>query len=143
VNNNSTEIKLKQVTKNDFRFLYELLLERDPVANISHKKMPTYDEHVKFVMKKPYTKWYVIKCGNKRVGSTYLSLQDEIGLFIKKEFQRKGIGKKAVQLLMKKNPRSRYLANVASENTKSQKFFKKLGFTDFQYTYEIVNSKIK
>ena len=48
------QIKLKNITKNDFMFLYELLSERDPVANISHKQMPTYDEHIRFVTSKPY-----------------------------------------------------------------------------------------
>ena len=42
-------IKLKQITENDMLFLYELLKNKDPNSNISHKKMPTYDEHVKFV----------------------------------------------------------------------------------------------
>ena len=57
-------------------------------------------------------------------------------------FQRKGIGKKAIKLLMKKNPRSRYLANVAPNNKKHQEFFKKLGFNGLQYTYEIINPEI-
>ena len=114
------DVMLEEVTKSDCKFLYEILKTRNSLASISHKELPTYDEHVKFVMKKPYAKWYVIKFGNKRVGSTYLSLQDEIGLFIKKEFQRKGIGKKAEKLLMKKNHRIRYLANVAPNNIKNQ-----------------------
>ena len=136
------DVILEEVTKSDCEFLYDLLKTRGSLASISHKELPTYNEHVKFVMKKPYAKWYVIKFGNKRVGSTYLSLQDEIGIFIKKEFQRNGIGKKAVRLLMKKNPRTRYLANVAPNNKKHQEFFKKLGFTGLQYTYEIINPEI-
>ncbi|SVB98178.1 uncharacterized protein METZ01_LOCUS251032, partial [marine metagenome] len=39
-----------QIIKNtDYEFLYDLLLQRNPDANISHKKMPTYEEHVNFV----------------------------------------------------------------------------------------------
>ena len=133
---------LEEVSKSDCKFLYDLLKSRDPSTSISHKKLPTYDKHVKFVLKKPYTKWYIIKYKEQKVGSIYLSLQDEIGIFIKKEFQRKGIGKKAVKLLMKKNPRTRYLANVALNNIKHQEFFKKLGFAGLQYTYEIINPEI-
>jgi len=136
-------VTLKKVTKLDYEFLYKLLKTRDPRANISHKKLPTRDEHIRFVMRNPYKKWYIIKSNEQKVGSIYLSFQDEIGITVKKEFQKRGIDKKAVKLLMKKNPRSRYFANVAPHNIKHQKFFKKLGFTDFQYTYEIVNSKIK
>ena len=136
-------VTLEKVTKLDCEFLYDLLKSRDPRTNISHKKMPTYDEHIRFVMKKPYKKWYIIKYNKQKIGSIYLSLQYEIGISIKKEFQRKGIGSKAMKLLIEKNPRSRYFANVAHHDLKHQKFFKKLGFTDFQYTYVIINPKTK
>ena len=78
------DIKLKPVDKSDFRFLYQHLKERNPSANISHKKMPTYAEHVKFVMSRPYSKWYIIIHKNKKVGIIYLTKQNEIGIFIKK-----------------------------------------------------------
>jgi RimJ/RimL family protein N-acetyltransferase len=133
-----SDLKLKSVTKADCPFLYDLLAKRDNHVNISHRKMPTYDEHVKFVMSKPYSKWYIIKFKNRRVGSIYLSKQNEIGIFIKNGMQGKGIGKKAMQLLMKKNPRTRYLANVNPKNIKSIDFFKKNGFRLIQYTYELI-----
>ena len=61
----NSSIKLNQVTKNDTLFLYDLLKNKDPNANISHKKMPSYDEHVEFVMSKPYTNWYIIEYDKK------------------------------------------------------------------------------
>ena len=137
------EIILKEVTESDCEFLYDLLKNREHLASISHKKMPSYEEHVKFILSKPYSKWCVIEYKNQKVGSIYLSKQDEIGIFIKKDFQGKGIGKRAIQIVMKKNPRSRYLANIAPENIKSQEFFKKLGFRGLQYTYEIINPQIE
>lgn len=130
------KIKLKPVSESDYRFLYTLLKERDPHTNISHKKMPTYTEHVKFVTSKPYSKWYIILYENKRVGSIYLSKQNEIGLFLKKKEQGKGIGMRSFLLLTQKNPRSRYLANINPKNKKSMKFFQKNGFTLIQYTFE-------
>ena len=76
---------------NDVDFLFELLKERDPRANISHKKLPTYASHIKFVDSKPYKKWYIITAydsGKKlKVGSIYLSKNDEIGIFVSKRFQ--------------------------------------------------------
>ena len=135
-------IKLKTVTKSDHLFLYELLRERDPRANISHRKMPTYREHVKFVMSKPYSKWYVIELGKQKVGSIYLTSSDEIGIFLKKDVQKRGIGKKALQLLIKLNPRSRFLANVGPRNFVSIRFFKKNGFRLIQYTYELMPKKV-
>jgi RimJ/RimL family protein N-acetyltransferase len=134
-------VKLRQVSDSDFRFLYQLLSERDPIANISHKKIPTYSEHVQFVKSKPYTKWYIIYFKGKKSGSIYLSKQDEIGIFIKKEIQDKGIGTAAMISLIEKNPRSRFLANVSPKNKKSAKFFKKNGFSLIQYTYVLERKK--
>ena len=133
-------VTLKEVTKSDCPFLYELLNERDPRVNISHKKMPSYKKHIEFVMSKPYSKWYMIYYKNQRSGSIYLTNQNEIGIFVKKEMQDRKIGKKALQLLMKHNPRTRYLANVSPKNMKSIRFFKKNGFKLIQHTYELTKS---
>lgn len=137
---NRVRITLKTVTKSDYQFLYQLLIERDPMVNISHKKIPTYEKHVKFVSSNPYSKWYVILFKNQRIGSIYLSKQNEIGIFIKKNMQGTGIGKITLKLLMKYNPRSRYLANVSPKNKRSMKFFEKNGFKLIQHTYELTDS---
>ena len=139
---NNTNIELKKVKKSDAMFLYDLLRERNPRANISHKKMPSYEEHVKFILSNPYKIWYIIYLGNAKSGSIYLSKQNEIGIFILAKHQGKNIGKQALQLLMKKNPESRYLANVNPKNRKSVNFFKKNKFTLIQHTYEFIPSEI-
>lgn len=131
-----SNISLKSVSKDDFKFLFELLKERDPKANISHKKMPSYATHVKFIKSKPYTKWYVILNFKQKVGSIYLSKNNEIGIFLLKTSHRQNFGKIALEMLMKKNPRKRFLANVSPENKISMDFFKKNGFNLIQYTFE-------
>ena len=138
---NEPVVKLKIISKSDYRFLYYLLMERDTRANISHKKMPTYNQHVSFVSAKPYSKWYVIFYGVNKAGSIYLTSQNEIGIFIKKSFQNKQIGNIALRKLIQKNPKKRYLANVNPKNKKSIRFFKNSGFKLIQYTFEL--SKIK
>jgi len=132
-------IKLKPVTKSNFYFLYELLKSRESRANISHKKMPTYEQHVQFVLSKPYSKWYIIIHNGTKSGSIYLTKQNEIGIFIIKEIQGKNFGNRALELLIKKNPRSRYLANVTPKNKKLIRFFQNNGFKLIQYTYELKN----
>jgi len=134
---NESLIKLKTVSKSDYRFLYSLLIERDTRVNISHKKMPTYNQHVSFVSAKPYSKWYVILYGASKAGSIYLTSQNEIGIFIKKSFQNKQIGNIALHKLTQKNPKKRYLANVNPQNKKSMRFFKNNGFKLIQYTFEL------
>ena len=134
---NEPVVKLKIVSKSDYRFLYNLLMERDTRANISHKKMPTYNQHVSFVSAKSYSKWYVILYGVNKAGSIYLTSQNEIGIFIKKSFQNKQIGNIALNKLIQKNPKKRYLANVNPQNKKSMRFFKNNEFKLIQYTLEL------
>ena len=134
---NEPVVKLKIVSKSDYRFLYDLLMERDTRVNISHKKMPTYNQHVSFVSAKPYSKWYVILYGVNKAGSIYLTSQNEIGIFIKKSFQSKQLGNIALRKMIQKNPKKRYLANVNPQNKKSIRFFKNNGFKLIQYTLEL------
>ena len=133
----NTEIKFKDVDKTDIKFLYCHLKERDPLTRISHKKMPSFEQHSKFVLSKPYTKWYIILEKNKKIGSIYLTEMNEIGLFLKKGVQGRGIGQQSLELMMKLNPRNRYLANVNPKNIESTNFFKKNKFKLIQHTYEL------
>jgi RimJ/RimL family protein N-acetyltransferase len=131
------KIKLKIVSKSDYIFLYNLLKERDSKVNISHKKMPTYNEHLKFIKSRPYKKWYVVKYGELKIGSVYLTSQNEIGIFVKKSFQNKKYGGIILCQLIQENPRKRYLANVNPKNIRSEKFFKSHGFKFIQKTFEL------
>lgn len=137
------EVQLKKVTKIDSKFLYDLLAQRDPKAFISHshEKMPTYEEHIKFMKSKPYSKWFIIKSENKKVGSISLTKQNEIGIWLMKDVVGKGIGTKALQIFLKTTPKPHYLANVNPTNLESIKFFKKNGFKLLQHTYELIPSK--
>jgi len=134
---NEPLVKLKTVSKSDYRFLYNLLMERDARANISHKKIPTYNKHVAFVSAKPYSKWYVILYDTNKAGSIYLSSQNEIGIFIKKSFQGKQLENIALRKMIQKNPKKRYLVNVSPQNKKSIRFFKNNGFKLIQHTFEL------
>ena len=133
----NSEIKLTLVSKNDAQFLYGLLKEREYNVNISHKKMPTYVQHIKFIESRPYSKWYIIRLGNQKIGSAYLSKQNEIGIFITKNMHTKKLGTTALNILIKKNRRKRYLANINPKNKKSISFFKKNGFELIQHTFEL------
>ena len=139
--------RVKVDSDSDAKFLFDLLEERDVSANISHKKMPSYNSHVQFIKSEPYKKWCIIYVRHRKdkshtydkekVGSIYLSKNDEIGIFISKKFQGKNIGKYALNDLMAKDTRiKKYLANVNPKNKKSIAFFKKNGFELLQYTFE-------
>jgi RimJ/RimL family protein N-acetyltransferase len=134
------QIKLKKVLKSDCPFLYDLLKERDSNVNISHKKMPTYNQHIKFVTSQPYSKWYIIQQDIHSIGSIYLSKQNEIGIFLIKNMRGKKIGQMALEMIMKKHPKKNFFANVNPKNKKSINFFIQNDFKLIQYTYELLNT---
>ena len=141
--NSEENIPLKEVNNSDHEFLFELLKNRESDVNISHKMMPNFDEHVKFVVSEPYSAWYIIIVNDKKLGSIYLSKQNEIGIFLINEMKGKGLGKIVLELLMNRHPRPRYLANVSPNNKQSLKFFEKNNFKLIQYTYEFINKNSK
>lgn len=135
-----SKIALKPVTKGDHEFLYDLMLERTKNVNIEHDTTPTFSEHVKFIKTKPYYRWLIITRDSEKVGMIYLTKKNEIGIFIKKTYSSKGIGQKALKLLMVKYPKSYYLANVNPKNKNSISFFKKNGFKPLKLVFRYRNS---
>ena len=128
------DLKFRLINKSDLKFLFNHLKERNPRENISHKKMPTYDEHVKFVLSKPYSKWYIIFEKNKKIGSVYLTKADELGLHLKKEYFTERILKDVLENLMKNEQNKRFVFNVSPRNKKLMKFLQKNGYVISQQT---------
>ena len=123
-------------TEGAAELLYRLLQERPPEANISHRKMPTWAEHLAFFNSKPYLAWYIIHADDEPVGACYLTHMREVGLFVLEKHRSKGLGGKALDALAQKHP-GRLLANIAPGNDGSQKFFEQRGFKLIQHTYEL------
>ncbi len=117
--------------------LYNLLLERSgrDDINISHRKVPTFEEHSAFVRSRPYAAWYWIMVEGASRGVIYLTKQDEIGVHVWKDRQGRGIGPAAVEALMAVHKRPRYFANINPANHNSIRMFHRLGFGLVQNTY--------
>ena len=126
---------LKPVTIDDAKFLFDLLKQREGIVNISHKSLPTWEEHVEYIKNNTYQSWEIIWVDNARIGDIYLTDRDEIGIFLDKGFQSNGYGSIAITEFMKKNGKKRYLANINPTNYKSIQFFGKHGFVHIQNTY--------
>ena len=125
------------------RALYDLLAERPVEASISHKKMPTWEEHKEHVAamtnpasERAHLDWCLIE-GLKPprvVGSVYLSANNEIGISIFRQYQGMWLGPDAVVMMMMKHGERNYYANINPANEASRKMFEKLGFKLIQYT---------
>lgn len=120
----------------DINVLYTLLAERTPEQAISHKKMPTKEEHVAFVRSLPYKVWYLLIVEGDYVGSAYLTKANELGIFIFSEKKGHGYADSAIKQIMKRFSPPFY-ANINPENEASLKFFIELGFELVQVTYAI------
>ena len=133
--------------------LYELLKARPAKANVSHKKMPTREQHEKFVRNHPYHDWCLIEIGGSAwdpisetiIGSTFISapakpsvVGDELHVELFQGYNGYAYGEHALKLMMQKHPRARLIANVAPTNYASMALFAKLGFTECQRTFELI-----
>lgn len=132
--------------------LHMLLRQRKPWQNISHKELPSCEEHSNFVDSEPYKHWYIIKGNNKPIGAIYLTNSNEIGLFIFETWQGNGYGKAALNELFRLHIKMKeFKANISPNNSRSIAFFANQGFkyhsqlldenkqNIIQYTYVKVN----
>lgn len=125
----------------DFNFaamvLFRLLQLRKPEESISHKVLPSFEDHCAFVLSRPYEAWYLIETEGGIVrGAVYLSKQREIGVSIMPGVRGQGYGVAACQELMRLHP-GRFLWNVNPANAASIALAQKLGFAGpIQHTYE-------
>jgi RimJ/RimL family protein N-acetyltransferase len=130
-------VSVYRLPKRAPQLLYTLLQEREPHANISHRAMPNWKRHCKFIARRPYSAWYLIKFRNDYAGAIYLTSMNEIGIAILKRWRKRGVGPAAIHLLMRKHGRRHYLANINPRNEQSIRLFRRLGFRIIQQTYEL------
>ena len=130
--------KLRLVEERDIPLLYDILKEflMIPNADVNERPLPPFEESKNFVMKylfdnenHEYHKWYiVINENDEPMGSVWISKKNYIAYHILPQFRHKGMGQKAIKLLMEANPRKRYFAAVNQKNEASINFIKKFGF---------------
>lgn len=129
-------MKFRAVTTDDSIFLFKMLEERDDTQNISHKTMPSFTDHIAFIKSEPYKEWFIISDEyNKDVGNYYITKNNEIGLFIKKCYQKLGAARATMKHIL--NTPGRYIANISPRNVRSLEFFTLQGFSLIQKTFEI------
>lgn len=104
-----------------------LLREREPHENISHRTMPTWEQHCAYIRGRPHLAWYLIEDDGHDAGCVYLSRQREIGVGVLKAYRGQGLAKAAVRELMRLHP-GRFLANINPHNAASIEMFLRLGF---------------
>lgn len=129
---------------------YQLLIERPPEANITHQRFVGMEDHEDFFDHHPYRHWFLLmshkhdiaakKDQEVCVGSLYITPDDELGIFILQEHQRRGHARQAIlQAITAHKPRhgDRFKANVNPRNQASIDLFKSIGSFHIQNTYAL------
>lgn len=118
-------------------FLWDLLTEREPHECISHKEMPSREDHDAFVEAWffKYRFYYLIEHDGEWVGALNVTNRGELGIQLLKRFQGMGLGSRALEMFMARHSFP-VVANINPANHRSQAFFAKHGFKPLKVVYE-------
>lgn len=121
--------------------------EEDRHTNISHREMPTFEQHLEFVRSKPYYLWFIIFVPvHGPIGSINVTERNEIGIVLDPRYRGQGYGKEAVQHLLKVYPPlpaipskrpGHFVANINPKNEASIRLFTSLGGVHISNTYKL------
>jgi hypothetical protein len=117
---------LEKICDNDIyiNVLYGLLNSR--IHKISHKNIPSMEEHSSFVRNHRYRAWFLIKVMDEVIGTVYLTEQNTIGLNIREEFIKDSLPYVIEKIRsefeplpeLKSNRAAQFSINVAPSNIK-------------------------
>jgi hypothetical protein len=112
MNTLSNQVSLVKVKRNTEHagILYELLKQRE--HKISHKSLPSFDEHTNFVITHPYRIWFLIKEAEGYVGSIYAYKNNGIGISVNRD--KAHFIAPAIRLFLEKNKPLKPIKSVRS-----------------------------
>jgi len=128
------DITLRPVTKKDYKFLYDLLQQRNPKESISHREMPAYDEHIRFNNTKPYKVDYIICTGSIPIGRLYITPASEIGIKVMNKI-REPVIRELLRIVLD-NFTYRFCFNISPNDKLFKTILKEFKFKKIMETYE-------
>jgi len=144
------KIIFKEVNKNsesDIRMLYEILKLRK--FNISHDKLPEFDEHNKFVLGNLYRVWKFIDNGSQTIGTFYITCENvvSVSLIVPNKTMYISVISKILErykpLKEKKSIRSKYFIFNSNPNNKEYiQALESLKIVHIQNTYAFKNMNL-
>jgi len=128
-------------TDEQIRQLFAQLMVRK--HNISHKLLPSFDEHEYFVLNNPYRIWFMINFKNVSVGNIYVQYDNSIGLNIDDNIEEHDLIEILSLLFEKVEPLKeapslrfgQFYFNVPSSNKKMQSKLTRLGYVEVQRSF--------
>ena len=141
--NKKDNIYLEKIipTSDQIKLLYLQLKERS--HNISHKVLPSFEEHKDFVNNNPYRAWFIVKHESTFVGNIYIQYDNSVGLNIGENITSFQIQKVLSLIYSQLSPlesvpssrRGGYFVNVPSSNISLQKKLNLIKCIEIQRAY--------
>ncbi len=147
---NMEELVLEEVNKSDNhkKLLFEVFQQRKDNERISSDPQLVFDDHIKFVEDHPYRYWFLVKTGDRYIGSVNISYENSLGihLFAKYEnFVGQLIHKicKTIKPLPKlASVRSGdFIVNISPKNIKLEQELEILGAQCIQKTFKLLTNE--
>ena len=121
--------------------LYTQLQNRS--HKISHKILPSFDEHTEFVQNHPYREWVIVKDDGRAIGNVYIHFDNSIGLHFEssKYFDRvdevlRFVNTSSLPLTAEPSVRiGEFFFRVSSDNRLLQERLSILGFREVERTF--------
>lgn len=127
---------LREMTLDDQNFMYELIKEYLKTdLSVTVLTLKPFDEYFK-VYSSIDLKTYIIYDNDVRVGFVHITKDGEIGYYLTKKYEGKGIASNAVRDMLRLHPMKKYFATVNINNARSNNLVKKLGFVPKGIIYE-------
>jgi hypothetical protein len=128
--------------------LYTQLKNR--AHNISHKSVPSFDEHTEFVQNHPYRKWIIVKDTEIAIANVYIQYNNSIGLNVDSLVTCEQINKILKGIYASHSPLpavpsvrfGEFFLNVATDNKMLQKKLSSLGFSEVERTFVLSKSTL-
>jgi carbamoyl-phosphate synthase large subunit len=130
-------------TSDQLNLLYNQLGARS--HNISHKVLPSYEEHKDFVKNNPYRAWFIVRYESTFIGNTYIQFDNSVGLNLGENITSYQI-QKILSLICSQLPplesvpssrRGSYFVNVPSSNISLQKKLNLIKCKEIQRAYTL------
>jgi len=124
---------LVSATKEDARFVYDLRFNDQNRHLCWTMTFPSFQEHEQYFLKHLH-EYKIIMKADKKIG--FLRLGKEIGIFLLKEYQGRGIGSIVLSQVSGRT-------SIKKENTMSQRAFENAGWKQTGYIYEKKEEEIE
>jgi len=130
-------IELKPCSKDDYKFVYQLVEDMFKTnLNVTYLRLETFEEFVSRAFSGDDIHYIIMNENEEKIGHVHIMQNNEIGYAIIPQFQNKGIGTEAVKKIMEMHPRERYFLTIHNQNKASIRLAEKNGFQPKGTIYE-------